>query len=61
MYKGKHFGLRIEEELLKKFRYVCKYNDRSANKQILNIIRKYVDKFEKEHGEIILDEDKGEE
>ena len=38
----RHFGLRIEDELLRKFRYVCEYDGRSANAQILYMIRKCV-------------------
>lgn len=38
--------------LLKKFRYACKYEDRSANGQILNFIRNFVSDFENEHGDI---------
>lgn len=51
----RHFGLRIEDELLRKFRYVCEYDGRSANAQILYMIRKCVQEYEKEHGEIKLD------
>ena len=45
----RHFGLRIEDELLRKFRYVCEYDGRSANAQILYMIRKCVQEYEKEH------------
>ena len=54
----RHFGLRIEDELLRKFRYVCEYDGRSANAQILNMIRKCVQEYEKEHGEIKLELEK---
>lgn len=50
----RHFGLRIDDELLKKFRYVCEYDGRSANSQILYLIRQYVSNFEKENGKIDL-------
>lgn len=52
MKNEKHFGLRVEENLLKKFRYVCEYEGRSANSQILYLIKKCVAEHEKEHGEI---------
>lgn len=52
MDSEKHLSLRIEEDLLKKFRYVCKYEDRSANNQILYLIKKNIREFEKENGEI---------
>lgn len=57
MDKLKHISVRIENSLLKKFRYVCKYEDRSANGQILNFIRNFVNEFEKEHGKIELKDD----
>lgn len=55
MKNEKHFGLRIDGELLKKFRYVCDYDGRSANKQIIQMIRHCIDKFENEHGLIQID------
>ena len=57
MDKIKHLSVRIENSLLKKFRYACKYEDRSANGQILNFIRNFVNEFEKEHGKIELEDD----
>ena len=57
MDKIRHLSVRIENSLLKKFRYVCKYEDRSANGQILNFIRNFVNEFEKEHGKIELEDD----
>lgn len=57
MKKERHFGLRIDDTLLKKFRYVCEYYGRSANMQLIQTIRHIVDKFEKEHGEIYIDND----
>lgn len=44
----KHLSLRIDEELLYKFRYVARYHDRSANGQLLCMIQETVRKFEKE-------------
>ena len=54
----RHFGLRIEDELLRKFRYVSENDGRSANAQILYMIRKCVQEYEKEHGEIKLELEK---
>ncbi|MBE7036183.1 MAG: hypothetical protein E7403_02695 [Ruminococcaceae bacterium] len=51
----RHFGLRIDDELLRKFRYVCEYDGRSANGKILHMIRKCVAEYEKEFGEIVLE------
>ncbi len=52
MDKERHFGLRIDDALLKKFRYACSYDDRSANSQILVLIKNYVKDFEEKHGKI---------
>lgn len=54
MKTERHFGLRIDDELLKKFRFVCDYDGRSANAQILVLIRKYIAEYEKESGKIEL-------
>lgn len=58
MNKGneKHFGLRVDGELLAKFRYVCGYTGRSANSQLIQLMRKFVLEYEKQHGEIGPDE-----
>jgi hypothetical protein len=50
MNKEKHFGLRIEDGLLERFRFVCKYEGRSANNQILYLIRKCIAEFEEKNG-----------
>ncbi len=52
----KNYTLRIEEDLLRKFRYVAKYDDRSVNAQILNYIKRSIAEFEKEHGKIELED-----
>ena len=52
----KHFGLRVDGELLAKFRYVCGYTGRSANSQIIQLMRRFVANYEKEHGKIDLSE-----
>jgi len=50
------FTVRIDPELLKKFRYVAEYNARSANREAEVLIRQHVERFEKEHGRINFDE-----
>lgn len=52
MNKQKHISIRIDEEVLKKFHYVSKYNGRSASGQILYLINQCIRTFEKEQGEI---------
>lgn len=50
------FTVRIDSELLKKFRYVAEYNARSANREAEVLIKRHVEQFEKEHGKINFDE-----
>lgn len=54
MNKDKHLGIRIDSELHYKLHYVSRYDGRSANGEILYLIRKYIESFEKEHGKIEL-------
>ena len=45
-------SIRIDDTMLDKLHYVADYEGRSANSQILILIRDCVEKFEKEHGKI---------
>lgn len=49
-----HTAIRIDPELMKKFRYVADYNGRSANKEIEQLIRQHVQQFERDNGPIVL-------
>ena len=46
------FTLRIEPQQLAKLRYIAEYNARSANREVELLIRRHIEKFEKAHGEI---------
>lgn len=48
----KSLSIRIDEELLNKLHVVADYEGRSANSQILILIRNCVESYEKEHGKI---------
>ena len=48
----KHFGLRVDKDILAKFRYVCGYKGRSANSQIIQLMLKCIAEYENEHGKI---------
>jgi len=48
----KNFSVRIDSQLLDKLHVVADYEGRSANSQVLVLIRKCVEAFEKEHGKI---------
>lgn len=52
----KHLGIRIEDDLHYKLHYVCKYDGRSANGEILYLIRKHIEEFERENGKITIPE-----
>ena len=49
----KHIGIRLEDETLHhKLHHIAKYEGRSANSHILYLIRRDIERFEREHGEI---------
>ena len=48
----KHLTLRIDEKMLNKIHIIADYEGRSANSQILILVRDCIKEFEKEHGEI---------
>ncbi len=48
----KSLSIRIEDEMLNKLHIVSDYEGRSANSQILILIRDLIEKYEKEHGKI---------
>ena len=50
--KNKHLGIEVDPELHFKLHYISKYEGRSANGQILYLIRKCIKEFEEENGEI---------
>lgn len=49
------FTLRIDLELLKKFRLAAENNARSANRELEFLMKKHVADFEREHGTIEKD------
>ena len=50
----KSLSIRIESELLDKLHVVADYEGRSANSQILILIRRCIEQYEAEHGKIEL-------
>lgn len=48
----KSLSIRIDEEMLNKLHVVSDYEGRSANSQILILIRDCIESYEKEHGKI---------
>ena len=51
---NKSLSIRIDEDMLNKLHVVADYEGRSANSQILILIRDCIKAYEKEHGEITL-------
>ncbi len=49
---SKSISIRIDETMLHKLHIVADYEARSANSQVLILIRDCIEKFEKEHGKI---------
>ncbi len=54
MKKEKHLGLRIDNELHYKLHYISDYEGRSANGEVIYLIRQAIERFEKENGKIEL-------
>ncbi len=52
MGKQKHISIRIDADILEKFHYVAKYDDRSASGQIMFLINNCIRNFEEKHGQI---------
>lgn len=48
----KSISVRIDEKMLDKLHYVADYEGRSANSQILILIRDCIEAYEAKHGEI---------
>lgn len=53
----KSLSIRIDEDMLNKLHVVANYEGRSANSQVIILIRDLILKYEKEHGEICLEKD----
>ena len=48
----KSLSIRIDEEMLDKLHVIADYEGRSANSQILVLIRDLIENYEAQHGEI---------
>ena len=54
---NKHLGIEIDPSLHYKLHYISRYYGRSANGEILYLIRQEIKNFEKTEGEIELPEE----
>lgn len=48
----KHFGLRVDSDTLTKFRFASDYEGRSANTQLVILMREFIAKYEEKVGSI---------
>ena len=60
MFRGfimaiKSLSIRIDDKMLDKVHVVADYEGRSANSEILILIREAIEKYEEKHGEIQID------
>lgn len=46
------YTMRIERPLLDRLQYIAKYEGRTANKQLEQLVKRCIREFEAEHGEI---------
>lgn len=49
------YTMRIERLSLDKLQYISKYEGRTANKQLEQLVKKCISEFENQHGEITKD------
>lgn len=54
--KQKHISIRIDEDTLRKFHFIAKYDARSASGQIMHLINKNIRDYEEAHGKIELED-----
>lgn len=48
----KSFSIRLDSEMLDKIHVIADYEGRSANGQVMVLIRDCIEKYEEKHGEI---------
>ncbi len=56
--REKHLSQRVDNEMHYKLHYISKYYGRSANGQVIYLIRKAIEDFESEYGRIEPPDDK---
>ena len=52
----KSYALRVDETAFAKLKVISNFNHRSVNSQIEALIEQCISVYEKEHGEILVDE-----
>ena len=51
------FTLRIDPELLEKLGYIAEYEGRTKNRELEQLIKRRIQEFEGEHGEILMQDE----
>ena len=51
------YTLRISKNIIEKLRYIAERSGRSANKEIEQVILAHIEKWEREHGPITIDDE----
>lgn len=46
------YGIRAKRELMDKLKYIAEVHGRSVNKEIVQLIKEHVDRYEQQHGAI---------
>lgn len=54
----KQFNFRIDQDLIDKLNIIARENERNTSQELTLLIRKYILKYELEHGEIEVDKDR---
>lgn len=57
----RRFTLRMEDHLLQKLGYIAEYEGRTKNKEIQQLVKRRVERFETEHGCIVVTDEEEEE
>ena len=51
------FTLRIDPDLLEKLGYIAEYEGRTKNRELEQLIKRRIQEFEGEHGEILVQDE----
>lgn len=54
IHKNKAYNLRLDPEIMDKVRFIAEKEDRPLSKQFERIIKEYLDRYEKENGNVII-------
>lgn len=55
--KKPQFVIRTEQETIDKIAYIAKENERSTTQEIIYLMKQHIKQYEKQNGEIILEEE----